>query len=39
VFLAEATLRTPRLHELYLLGTTVIASLGVVVYTRGAWFF
>jgi hypothetical protein len=39
VFIAEATLQRPRSHEMYLLGSTMVAALGVAVYTRGAWFF
>ena len=39
VFLAEASLRNPRLHDSYLMVSATLAGLGVVVYTRGAWFF
>ena len=39
VFLAQATLTRPRLHEAYLMTSTTVAALGVIVYTRGAWFF
>lgn len=39
VFLAEATLSRPRLHEAYLVVGTTLAALGVIVYTRGSWFF
>ena len=39
VFMAQATLTRPRLHEAYLMASTTVAALGVIVYTRGAWFF
>ena len=39
IFLAQATLTRPRLHEAYLITSTTVAALGVIVYTRGAWFF
>ena len=39
VFLAGATSVRPRLHDAYLMVSTTIAALGVIVYTRGAWFF
>ena len=39
VFLAGATAIRPRLHDAYLMVSTTIAALGVIVYTRNAWFF
>lgn len=39
VFMAGATLNRPRLHDVYLMVSTTIAALGVIVYTRGSWFF
>lgn len=39
VFLAGVTSSRPRLHDAYLMVSTTIAALGVVVYTRGSWFF
>lgn len=39
VFMAQATSTRPRLHEVYLMTSSTVAALGVIVYTRGAWFF
>jgi len=39
IFLAGATLTRPRLHDSYLMVSTTLAALGVIVYTRGSWFF
>ena len=39
VFLAQWTRSHPRVHDLYLMGTATLAAVGVIVYTRGAWFF
>lgn len=39
VFLGQAMLKRPRLHEAYLMVSTTMAALGVIVYTRGSWFF
>lgn len=39
VFLAGWTLKRERIHDLYLMVSVVLASLGVIVYTRGGWFF
>lgn len=39
VFLARATMGRPRLHDAYLMVSTAMAALGVIVYTRGSWFF
>ncbi|MDP9068106.1 MAG: hypothetical protein M3N53_07150 [Actinomycetota bacterium] len=39
LFMAQLTLRFPKLHESYLMVTSTVAAVGVVVYTRGAWFF
>lgn len=39
VFLAATTATRPRLHDAYLMVSTTAAALGVIVYTRGAWFF
>lgn len=39
VFLAGWTLRRERVHDLYLMVSVMLASVGVIVYTRGEWFF
>lgn len=39
LFLAERTGRAPQRHETTLLALAPAATLGVVVFTRGAWFF
>lgn len=39
VFLAAWTASRPRAHEAYLIDSVSLAALGVVVYTRGEWFF
>ena len=39
LFLAEATQHRPSRHEMALVAMAPIATLGVVVYTRGAWFY
>ena len=39
VFMARATLERPLLHDVYLALSTTAAAVGVVVYTRGSWFF
>ena len=39
VFMSSATLRRPALHDVYLPLSTTAAAVGVVVYTRGSWFF
>ena len=39
LFLAEWTGRDPRRHETVLLGFAAIAMLGVVAFTRQAWFY
>lgn len=39
VFLAAWTATRPRVHELYLMIGGTLATLGAIVYTRGAWFF
>ncbi len=39
LFAAELTRRWPKLHESYLMASSTIAAVGVVVYTRGGWFF
>jgi hypothetical protein len=39
LFLAEWTRRNQRLHESVLLAFSTIAVLGVVAFTRGAWFY
>lgn len=39
VFLAAWTASRPRVHELYLMVSVTLAALGVIVYTRGGWFF
>lgn len=39
LFLSEATRRRPHLHEWLLLGFAPLATLGVVVYTQGGWFY
>ena len=39
LLIAHATHGNKTAHEIYLAATTVTMGLGVVVYTRGAWFF
>ena len=39
IFMAGATATRPRLHDAYLMVSTTVAALGVIVYTRGSWFF
>lgn len=39
LFLAEATARRPRSYEWLLVGSASLATLGVVVYTHGIWFY
>lgn len=39
VFLASWMRKRPGMHELYLMTSVTLAALGVVVYTRGGWFF
>ncbi len=39
LFVAELTRRWPQLHESYLMVSSTIAAVGVIVYTRGGWFF
>jgi Gpi18-like mannosyltransferase len=39
VFLADATKNDERRHELALVSLAPIATLGVILFTRGAWFF
>jgi hypothetical protein len=39
VFIAGATRRRPHLHDAYLMVSVTVAALGVIVYTRGGWFF
>ena len=39
LFLASATRRAPLRHELALLVLAPVAAMGVIVYTRGAWFY
>jgi Gpi18-like mannosyltransferase len=39
LFLAEVTKRRPSLHDWLLIGLAPLATLGVVVYTQGGWFY
>jgi hypothetical protein len=39
IFLSEATHGRPRRHEAALLIMAPVATMGVIVFTRGAWFF
>lgn len=39
LFVSQATRARPRAHETYLVATTMLMALGVIVYTRGGWFF
>lgn len=39
VFMSRATLRRPGLHDVYMALSATTAAVGVVVYTRGSWFF
>lgn len=39
LFLSEATERKQALHEWLIVGTCAAATLGVVVYTQGIWFY
>jgi hypothetical protein len=39
LFLTEATVRRPARHEWALLGLAPLATLGVVVFTQGGWFY
>ena len=39
LLIAHSTHRNKTAHEVYLAATTVLMALGVVVYTRGGWFF
>jgi hypothetical protein len=39
LFLAEVTTRRPSLHDWWLIGLAPLATLGVVVYTQGGWFY
>lgn len=39
LFLASATRPTPVRHELALLAMAPVAAMGVIIYTRGAWFY
>jgi hypothetical protein len=39
VFMSRSTLNRPLLHDAYLGLSATAAAVGVVVYTRGAWFF
>lgn len=39
LFLASATHDRPERHELVVLALAPIAAMGVIVFTRGAWFF
>lgn len=39
LFLAASTVRRPEAHEIALVMLAPLATLGVIVYTRGAWFY
>lgn len=39
LFVARATRRNPGSHEIYLASTTALMTMGVLVYTRGGWYF
>ena len=39
LFLASATRKSATAHELALLALAPLATMGVIVYTRGAWFY
>lgn len=39
LLLARVTARNPRLHEYLMIGLVPVATLGVVVFTRSAWFY
>lgn len=39
LFAAQATRRHPGLHEIYLVTTTILMTMGVLVFTRGGWYF
>lgn len=39
LFTAETTRRHPGAHEIYLASTTALMTMGVLVYTRGGWYF
>lgn len=39
LFGAAATRGKPWLHEIYLASTTVLLTMGVLVFTRGGWYF
>ena len=39
LFAAQATRRDPAAHEVYLASTTALMTMGVLIYTRGGWYF
>lgn len=39
IFAAQLTRRSATAHEIYLFSTTALMTMGVLVYTRGGWYF